>query len=828
MLPRRIAQPTGRLSSCRSIHCGHGMEKLRRQTVFRDKHLDNFQPAHPASNVKQQKEQFLRQLLETKGEIAGLFGDEERAAILKNVDEEKYAKRVKEAKEYSIEAMRIYRLLRPEAPVFYKEESMLGLQSKVNEVLLSQSPVARKVQDLHNKEQPIPSDVIPAQLDPLQFNLPVVNPRAFVLAVEAVCQSLADDLDHLCVELSVLDLPSRDEPLRFKKLLDRLSDSFKLRKDPAYVDEWMYDCWPRLRPFMPKAIADMPSREVGEWLKGHLRRVLQNQKHGKRIILHRKPMTGAEQWYDISEDFIYDDYPLSEEIVDELNVDFPVHKAGEYLQRMAKFFGGQAEGNLCVTESSAQQFQKMIDNLEKIGLKNWLVMDLAELEEALPGGDIPVIRTTDDDLRTAKIMLRAAARGKGNLLDFEALDPYKMLHGFDTKSIEEELKELPENPFLSDAQIDKLISVETTSTILAMRHPTPAHLQDFIALHGKTPVEQLLECERESFKATGPIDWEDDGEAFVSWKWKKPNNTFLDRRRDIYVRQHQGLDPMLRLEELRMVPLNLSLMQTMNKSGRVSYYRSVVAVGNGRGLFGTGIGFGIKAIDARIDACTKALQNLDFIDFDPSRTLSTPVMGREYSTWVKIVGRAHGTGIRANRKFLPLAYIMGLDNCYLKFGTTQTKWITRIRALRRCLDMMQSRRSIANATGQKYSSVIAPGDHWMHWPDRWFRALTRDYDAKYRKIKMARQKTAHRGYRSNIRELIPEEIRPEWTPYTWKAPLQRWAQAQKNKRIISHNIYSTDVFKAVASEQRTPQLEPPSQRGQLGTGASPSALLPAG
>eukprot|EP00921_Rhytidocystis_pertsovi_P019579 GHVQ01031098.1.p1 GENE.GHVQ01031098.1~~GHVQ01031098.1.p1 ORF type:complete len:438 (+),score=57.13 GHVQ01031098.1:828-2141(+) len=431
----RLTHLSGRstLQHVRSLHAGFAGKKLKRHGVFRDRHLDNFQPAPPASNVKHKKEQYLKEIMDAKGEIAGLFADEQPAENSGNQD---FTEREAEAKEYSIEAMRIYRLLKPEAPVFYKEEAMTSLQSKMNEVLLSQAPITRQVEDLKAREQPIPSGLIPKQFDTLQFNLPVVNPRAFLLALEAATQSLADDLDALCQALNVVDLPSKDEPMRFRKLLDRLFDSFKLRKDPAYVDEWMFDCWPRIRPFMPKAIASLPARAVGDWLKGHLARVIEGQKAELRIHLHRKPQNGQEMWYDISEDFVYDDYPMSDELVDERNMDFPLHKAGEYLKAVGQFLSLQSDDvQNVITDDIAMEFQKLIDNLSKIGLSSWLTMDIAEIEKYLPRGEIPVVRPTDDDLAIAKIMLRAAARGKGNLLDFEALDPYKMLHGFDSKTV---------------------------------------------------------------------------------------------------------------------------------------------------------------------------------------------------------------------------------------------------------------------------------------------------------------------------------------------------------------------------------------------------------
>ena len=56
-----------------------------------------------------------------------------------------------------------------------------------------------------------------------------------------------------------------------------------------------------------------------------------------------------------------------------------------------------------------------------------------------------------------------------------------------------------------------------------------------------------------------------------------------------------------------------------------------MVVGNGRGTYGIGIGFANTPKDARKDGATKALQRLEFLDFDEGRMLTTPVMGREFA-----------------------------------------------------------------------------------------------------------------------------------------------------------------------------------------------------
>lgn len=65
------------------------------------------------------------------------------------------------------------------------------------------------------------------------------------------------------------------------------------------------------------------------------------------------------------------------------------------------------------------------------------------------------------------------------------------------------------------------------------------------------------------------------------------------------------------------------------------YYRAIVAVGNGRGLFGIGIAFGSKPKDARSNAALAAIQNMRLIDLDPAGILTTPQHAQEYSAHVK-------------------------------------------------------------------------------------------------------------------------------------------------------------------------------------------------
>merc|ERR1712050_651417 len=129
---------------------------------------------------------------------------------------------------------------------------------------------------------------------------------------------------------------------------------------------------------------------------------------------------------------------------------------------------------------------------------------------------------------------------------------------------------------------------------------------------------------------------------------------------------------------MRQHLLDMTRMGSMTKDGRVFYFRAVVVVGNGRGVYGFGVGFGNTPKEARADSALKALQNLDYIDMDNGRMLCTPVRGNEYKYGCILVPRALGRGLQANKKFYPMLYILGLENCKATFPPWGVKWFTRV------------------------------------------------------------------------------------------------------------------------------------------------------
>merc|ERR1711920_633659 len=142
-------------------------------------------------------------------------------------------------------------------------------------------------------------------------------------------------------------------------------------------------------------------------------------------------------------------------------------------------------------------------------------------------------------------------------------------------------------------------------------------------------------------------------------------------------------------------------------------------------------------------------------DMDPGRMPCTPVKGTEYKHQCTIIPRPIGRGIQANKKFLPLLYILGLDNARVKFMFP--KWFTRIKSIKRAMDMIISRRTLANMTGKRYALLVAPGDHWVHWPDRWFDEIRKPYDAKFARVKLERRHALHFKKRGNMKTVVPGE-----------------------------------------------------------------------
>ena len=65
----------------------------------------------------------------------------------------------------------------------------------------------------------------------------------------------------------------------------------------------------------------------------------------------------------------------------------------------------------------------------------------------------------------------------------------------------------------------------------------------------------------------------------------------------MYVREQKGVDPLLQLDGFKSVTIEVRPMNSMSRMGRVRYIRYIIAIGNGKGAYGFGVGFGKKAFD---------------------------------------------------------------------------------------------------------------------------------------------------------------------------------------------------------------------------------------
>jgi len=675
------------------------------------------------------------------------------------------------------EALEMYRMLRPDAAPFYEEDAMLHMEKNVNRLL------NKTGKELENTN------------DYVRFSghVPVVNPNAFILALQAVTNSLADDLELLLkTVLSEEDLkegalPQKGDAFRFAKIMDLLLNNVfeGLRKIPNEADrtrnikKWMDRHWDTLSQFFPTELRH-EREKIEEWLHGHMGRVIHNQAEDAKKIWQGQR---DDDVYRFSEDFAYDQYPLAPRYVDERNLEFPLEEAGKYFDRAMQW--GELYGDENNLDSSAYEaqdgaadsFQEFVWDLEKIGLRNWLKMDVEkELIDHLPnwrtGGlsaedAFDVMKYPPETREVAETMLRCAARGKSNLLDFEAVDPEKLLHEFPRQEVAEELARLPENPHITDAELTGFLDALYEGDSRSQR-PT----EEWKGSKGSsTSMEDVVNEEMSHYRKYGPLEWTGEGEDLKP-KWRRPANTSWDPKRQCYIPE-KAIDPLLKVgghSEMRQVLLSFDRMGSMNKDGRIYFFRAIVAVGNGRGTFGFGVGFGNNMNEAKTDGALKALQNLEHLDYDELRMLCTPCMGEEYAQRVEIIPRPLGRGVVCNKKFLPLVYLLGLDNVKIRFYGT--KWFSRVKALKRALDQIVSRRTMANMTGQKYASIVAPGDHWVHWPDRWFDQVRDGYDATYKKAKLDRKHALKYKKRGNIMATA-SELRPGVTKFFHKSPLER-------------------------------------------------------
>ena len=681
------------------VQVGHIRATLRKSSIPR--WLEHLDQAPTRATLRTEKDKYYRELLLAKGEIGSLFSESAQSAL--KVSESANS----DPKKKISQALKMYRLLQPEsAPVFYKQDALLSLKSKLS------------------KAAPL-------------------NPRSFMLALDAATNLLCNDLEEFAVFFNPdSSIPEKTDPERLLHLVNLIFDAFPLRKDPSHVDQFMIDTWPRLKLFLPESIDD---GEFADWLRGHLARVIVNQRRG-------------DEMYSFSRDFSFDSF----------NQKGGSKSVGDQMRHLLTLLKCDPEQ----IESIGEIFEIFLADCEKIGLKKWTSDKL--FDEHLPRGPVPKISqdVSESDILTAKKLLKAAARGRVDLLEFETVDPSTMLHTSPLKR--EGIDRFEENIFFTDKMIEEEIDLHAAATRLA-NSPETLEITD---------LENLISNEKSFIKSAGPAEW-DEG-----WRWKTPSAALFDPRLNRYVRNQTLVDPNLSLASMRQWTCDVRRMCSMSSAGRIYYSRSIVVVGNGQGIYGFGVGFGNTPRESTADAAVKALRNLKFVDYDPTRTLTTPVRGTEYKARLFLRPLRQGKKLRCGRRFLPLFYILGLHNVRARFN--HTGWFPRMNAIVRTLSQIQSRKTLANATGKKFADITVPGDHWVHWPDRWFDTIRRTYQNKEQRVKAERRKNLHHKRRNHI-VTSPSEIRPGWTKDAWMNPLAKWNRQVGRTRTIARTVKELPV-----------------------------------
>lgn len=768
------------ISAFRFIGRGHAQRVLRRKRAPFHNRYDSFIGDQRERlnaimrNIRYEKDAAARALLGTNTQLANLFSPEEAKQLVdtdgaNNADTP--APSTLPNAEVN-EAYRIHRLLRPDAPNFFEEQSFIHLKQKMDKL----------INESHSEsfKELVPSDF---SLDIDALGESDFSDDTYALSMYALMHSLKEDMRRVCTLLG-LD-GSKGDPMTV------MNDFLGLYRDGSNVEHWANKVWPKVKPLMAEEFSSVSPEDVQIWLKSHLERVKHN-----RGVLGRHNFSN---WYDIKRDLPYDGVPYPEGLVDERRVGYPLDKAPEYVLGMLKLFNQSMVG--CITQ---EQLEEFICALCRIGLKDWFGLKENDILSAFFGTECPDdmqaslsdISLSKSTYKSCKYVMDIFLEGREHELDVECLSPASIFSSLGSKGMD-----IGSNPESGTSTRVSVLSQEDASAIISSYIKELGKLNvNKIVRDYNTVFDRMItdELEFQSSVGAGSVS---EGEI----NYKVPAGAQFDPKRNYYVRTREGVDPTLKLENLRSCVLDKRRMRTMTKEGRVYFLRVVVAVGDGRGYFGTGVGFGNDIGTARGSAVQQALRNMYFIDFDPKEPLTTPVLGREYGSKVYITPRKMGSGIKANRKYLPLVYLTGLDNCKVTFHG-RSSWITRMKALRKALEQIYSRRTMCNATGMRYVYVDKPGDHTVHWPDRWFIPLSKEYTEKIAALKNLKR---IKFPRHTHRIVMPEEVKPEIPRYArhrFRSPLELREHDRKREQYISNKVKNMPLSPPI---QQQSALQPP-------------------
>ncbi|SJK86562.1 mitochondrial ribosomal protein S5 precursor, putative [Babesia microti strain RI] len=734
-----------RVSRLYKIHQGHVgkvLNKWRNAQPWLDENIYDIASGIDPSlrKIRLQKDTLTREIINTENEIKNLFSDEQIQTLLGHSERESEESNVEKEMQVSKDVMRILRILRPNAPPSYRESSASFL-------------------DMTSKQ------LIQSHTNYDEFN-DYFSTKSFILSVITLCKSLEQDIHQLFCDITGLetDIKQNNNIFGLRDIINKLYEFVLLKKDVNDAERWSNDVWPKISKYfnLPQS-----KQEMSDWLKSHI----------TRINLNTTVSDDSSCNYSIANDFTRDSLICSEILEEERIMGIPRSKYGLYFESLINILDHNMTQN--EVEQLCDLFTKLLITLEDLGLSNWINGNLSlDVLEPLP--DLSVLGNFHDDIiAESRELVKSLARGDEYLLNHFP-NPSEFINS-------QRQLDLPENQFFNDAQIDEMFANNNTDKIATGEVK-------------EAPFDLLYENHLRFHRSLGPAEYFVNDKNKIDWKWKTPSGAIYDQHRGMYLRSNRGIDPMLRLEKMRCAIVDRKQTLSMSKAGRMYFTRCVVAVGDGKGYFGMGVGHGANIADARNDGILNALKDMFFIDFDKKMPLLTPVRGQEYGTTITITPRPLGKGLRVSGRYLALAYLTGLDDCKISFSGTRS-WITRMRALRRALEQIYSRATMANATGMKYTNLFCPGEHTIHWPDRWFIPMLNEYKKRIICIKKRRIKFARKAVRRHIPEIIPSDLKTTMPHYAYKSPLQRWQNELTQLRYTNktqlqsqpHNIHQIEA-----------------------------------
>ncbi|GIX65653.1 30S ribosomal protein S5, putative [Babesia caballi] len=769
-----------RSSALRLAARGHAQRVLRRNRAPFHQRYDRLEAdqrervAAVLRNVRYEKHAVARELAETHRQLAAVFNPDDALRVLEAEKARHKASNdaATETRAAVNEAYRLHRLLRPEAPNFFEEQSFITLKQRMDKMIQDHQSDCFK-------------ELVPAgvSLDPAALGDPGFSDETYASAMYALMESLTADVRRFC---TLMD--DEGTAVMSEDPFDHLATFLALKRDGSNVGHWANAVWPKVKPFMAPEFGPIGAKDVEAWLRSHLERVRHN-----RAIANRSEHC---EWYDIKRDLAYDGLPYPDALLDERRVGYPLDRAGFYLFGMLQLFEPTLVAGL--SQSALDEF---VDALRKIGLKDWFGLRGRDISSVFfgpasavdVGGDTTVSKAASPPLdqrlsrsaaESCVRLLQMFSSGRDNELEAEYWSPASVFRRMGVAPPDQG----PARGGAPDATLNvsapgESLSQSDLQSIVAAYARKLGTVTSSQAVRGYNRVFDRMVKEELEFQANVGAGTVTDGGI----NYKVPAGAQFDAKRNYYVRTREGVDPTLKLENLRSCVLERRRMRTMTKEGRVYFLRVVVAVGDGRGYFGTGVGFGNDIGTARASAVQQALRGMYFIDFEPKEPLTTPVLGQEYGCRVYITPRKMGAGIKTNRKYLPLVYLTGLDNCKVTFHG-RSSWITRAKALRKALEQIYSRRTMCNATGMRYVYVGSPGDHTVHWPDSWFIPIAKEYQAKVQRLKNLKRLHFRRHAH---RVVLPEEVAPEVPSYArhkFRSPLEVAEQERKRAQYITTNV----------------------------------------